>query len=81
MSAMQSHELTPDGKPIIRLLPALPTTWVTGSAQGLRARGNFTVDLQWQDGRVTDYRITSLQPRPVTIVVNGDTKTVPAGRL
>ena len=78
---MQSHELTSDGKPIIRLLPALPTTWVSGSAQGLRARGNFTVDLQWQDGKVTDYRITSPQPRPVTIMLNGDTKTVQAGRL
>ena len=78
---MQSHELTPDGKPIIRLLPALPTTWSTGSAEGLRARGNFTVDLKWQDGKVTDYRISSPKPGPVTIVLNGETKTVPAQRL
>lgn len=78
---MQSHELTPDGQPIIRLLPALPTTWATGSAQGLRARGNFTVDLNWQDGKVTDYRISSPKPGPVTIVLNGETKTVPAQRL
>jgi len=75
---IQSHETTTDGRPIIRLLPALPTTWTTGSAHGLRARGNFTVDMQWQDGKVTDYRITSAQPRKVTIVLNGETKTVQA---
>jgi alpha-L-fucosidase 2 len=75
---IQSHELTADGKPIIRLLPALPTTWATGSAKGLRARGNFGVDMQWQDGKITDYRISSAQPREVTIVVNGETKTVQA---
>jgi alpha-L-fucosidase 2 len=75
---IQSHETTTDGRPIIRLLPALPTTWTTGSAHGLRARGNYTVDMQWQDGKVTDYRITSAQPRKVTIVLNGETKTVQA---
>ncbi|MFI5378531.1 MAG: glycosyl hydrolase family 95 catalytic domain-containing protein [Tepidisphaerales bacterium] len=78
---IQSHELTPDGKPIIRMLPALPKSWATGSVQGLRARGNFTVDMQWKDGKVTDYRITSSQPRQVTIVVNGETKTVQAQGL
>ena len=78
---MQSHELTTDGKPIIRLLPALPKTWATGSVKGLRARGNFTVDLEWQDGTVTKYRISSPRPRQVTVVLNGDTKTVLARRL
>jgi alpha-L-fucosidase 2 len=75
---LQSHELTPDGRPILRLLPALPTTWSTGSAQGLRARGNFTVDMQWQNGKVTDFRITSAKPRKVTVIVNGETRIVQA---
>ena len=78
---IQSHELTIEGKPILRLLPALPKAWTTGSAHGLRARGNFTVDMQWQDGKVTDYRIASAEPRLVTIVVNGVTKTVQAEGL
>lgn len=78
---IQSHELTAEGKPILRLLPALPTTWATGSVRGLRARGNFTVDLKWQDGKVTDYHITSAQPRPVTIVLNGQLKQVRAEPL
>ena len=39
------------------------------------------MDITWQDGKVTAYRIAAQQPGPVPIRVNGETKTVTAEKL
>jgi alpha-L-fucosidase 2 len=43
----------------INLLPALPDEWSEGMVSGLRARGGFTLDLQWREGRLVQARIHS----------------------
>jgi alpha-L-fucosidase 2 len=73
---IQSHE------GYIDLLPAIPDAWKPyGMVKGLRARGNFTVDMQWKDGKITSYRVTSSSPRKVKIMVNGVLKEIMAVRV
>lgn len=62
----------------LHLLPALPGAWPTGAVKGLRARGNYTVDITWRDGVVTDYRVVSPIPREVRVRVNGHQELVSA---
>ena len=48
--------LQSDGKNIY-LLPALPSKWKNGSVKGLAAKGNVTVDISWENGKLTDYTV------------------------
>lgn len=43
----------------IQLLPALPTAWKTGNVKGLKARGGFEADIQWENGATTKATIKS----------------------
>jgi alpha-L-fucosidase 2 len=78
---LQSQEATADGQPVLELLPALPTAWATGKVSGLRARGGFTVDIQWKDGKVVTYLIASPEPRKVKVRIHGETKTTKSEKL
>ncbi|WP_295799475.1 glycoside hydrolase family 95 protein [uncultured Microbulbifer sp.] len=41
----------------IQLLPALPQSWPDGRVTGLRARGNVTVDMHWQERQLQQARL------------------------
>ncbi len=51
----------------IQLLPALPEVWSTGKVSGLRARGGFTVDESWADGRLISATIHSALGSPCVV--------------
>ena len=68
-------------------LPALPAAWPSGHVTGLRARGNFEVDLQWHDHRWQTIRIRAQSdapcrlrtgPSPFTLRLNGKSQSAPA---
>ena len=65
----------------IDLLPALPQAWSVGKVRGLRARGGFVVDIEWQAGKVSAYRISAESAMQVRVRVNGAVTAVTAEKL
>ena len=55
---IQSYEGTPD-KRIIRLLPALPSSWQNGEIKGIRARGALSFDIAWKNNKLSNAEVTA----------------------
>ena len=51
----------------IHLLPALPGAWPNGKVCGLRARGGFTVGIEWKGGRLVAATIDAKSPGPCNV--------------
>jgi alpha-L-fucosidase 2 len=58
------------------LLPSLPSTWKTGSLIGIRARGGFTVDIYWKEGKLVKANIKADNSGNCTIRYKNKTKVI-----
>ncbi|WP_372662489.1 glycoside hydrolase N-terminal domain-containing protein [Cohnella sp.] len=56
---------------VLHLLPAWPAAWGNGRVRGLRARGGYTVDMVWAQGRLLQAVITAARTGMCRIRVIG----------
>ena len=75
---MQSQFVIKKGKPelTMELLPALPDNWKDGHVSGIRARGGITVDMAWQQKRVSALTLVAQRSCQLTLIMNGQQKQV-----
>jgi len=62
---LQSHE------GYINILPALPKEWANGMVSGLRARGGYTVDMEWKNSKIQVLKIKSTSKNRCNLMLNG----------
>jgi glycoside hydrolase family 95 len=59
---------------LLHLLPALPSKWTNGRITGLRTRGNFVVDVTYNNGKLDNAIITSNAGEPCKVYYDGKMK-------
>lgn len=62
----------------IVLLPALPSSWKCGEVKGLRARGGYSVDIAWKDGKITGATVTADKASKVRVRIGDKVQTLKA---
>ena len=60
-----------DAPYILHLLPALPSAWPSGKVKGLRARGGFTVDIEWNEGQLEKLNLHSKEGKSFRLYWEG----------
>ena len=60
---------------VIELLPALAKAWPSGEVKGLKARGNYEINMRWNAGQVTNLVIKSSKPT-AQVLMNGKLQTI-----
>jgi len=75
---MQSEFVIKKGEPVLtmELLPALPDNWKDGNVSGIRARGGITIDMAWQQKRVSALTLVAQRSCQLTLIMNGQQKQV-----
>lgn len=59
------------------ILPALPQELSEGNVQGIKARGNFEISMQWKQHRLTQLAITSKAGKALKLRYNGKVIEMP----
>ena len=57
-------------------MPALPKAWSDGSVRGLRARGDYTVDIAWKNGALASATLLSPVAGKATVRYGAKVQTV-----
>ncbi|MEO6080659.1 MAG: glycoside hydrolase family 95 protein [Steroidobacteraceae bacterium] len=70
---LQSHEGD------VHLLPALPSAWRDGTVTGLRARGGFSVDMKWTDGKLVTALVRGPKNGTAMVRYGAAVKTIALG--
>ncbi len=60
----------------IRLLPALPNAWESGSAKGLCARGGFEVSIKWENNKLKKVSIFAKKGGTTTLIYGNQSKPI-----
>ncbi|MDR0795727.1 MAG: glycoside hydrolase family 95 protein [Tannerella sp.] len=68
---IQSHQDN-----LISLLPALPKAWDKGEVKGLKARGNITVDMKWENNRLTAATLVAAYDCIIQVKYNDRTQKI-----
>ncbi|RZF59911.1 glycoside hydrolase family 95 protein [Sphingobacterium corticibacterium] len=68
---LQSHTAFVD------ILPALPEELSQGKVSGLKARGNFEIDLAWDNHKLTQVSVRSHAGKPLKLRYNGKVVEIP----
>ena len=75
-AAAVAEMLVQSNSDYIELLPALPKAWPSGEVKGLRARGNYEIDMIWNAGKVTTVKIKSATQSVAKVLMNGKIEIV-----
>jgi alpha-L-fucosidase 2 len=75
-AAAVAEMLVQSNSAYIELLPALPKAWSAGEVKGLKARGNYEIEMAWREGQVTKLKIKSATKPTANVWMNGKMQVV-----